>query len=197
MSVAALILAAGRGTRFRGGPKLTALLDGRPVVRHVAEAALASGAEPVLAVLGHEGEAVGAALPAEVVRILNPGYAAGLSTSLRAGFAALPSSRRAAIVLLGDMPRVGPELIDALIEAWRRAGEPAAAVPVHRGVRGNPVLLSRALSPALGTLTGDRGAGPLLRGRPDVLEWATDDPAVACDVDTPEALAALAAGTHP
>ena len=74
----------------------------------------------------------------------------------------------------------------------------SAAVPVHDGRRGNPVLLSVALAGEIAELTGDTGAGPLLRGRSDVLEWPAGDPAVAADVDTPDALARLAqASTTP
>ncbi len=195
MSVAAILLAAGRGSRFAAGHKLTASLDGRPLARHAAQAALASRARPVVAVLGHEREAVAAALEGlDLVLVDNPDYAQGLSTSLKAGFAALPPGAEAALVLLADMPRIGPALLDALAAAWEGAGRPAALVPTLGGRRGNPVVLSRALAPAVMALAGDQGAGPLLRGRADVAEWPVDDPGVALDVDTREALAALAAG---
>jgi molybdenum cofactor cytidylyltransferase len=191
-SVAAIILAAGLGSRFGAAPKLLAELDGKPLVRHVAEAAVAAGVSPVLAVVGHHREEVGAMLAGlDVTLVPNPAYADGLSSSLRAGFAALPSGVEAAVILLGDMPRVTPALIDGLAEVWRRHGEASAIVPTFAGRRGNPVLLARALAPAVASLRGDVGAGPLLRARTDVLEWPVDDPAVLQDVDTSVALAAL------
>jgi molybdenum cofactor cytidylyltransferase len=194
--VAALILAAGRGSRFGEAPKLLAELDGRPLVRHVAGAALASRAAPVAAVTGHRGEEVAAALAGLDVRVVpNPAYADGLSTSLRAGFAALAPDADGIVVLLGDMPRVTPALIDRLVDAWEAGGRPPAAVPVVQGRRGNPVLLSAALAPAIAELTGDAGAGPLLRGMAGVLEVAVEDEGALADVDTPEALAALGEGT--
>jgi molybdenum cofactor cytidylyltransferase len=64
-------------------------------------------------------------------------------------------------------------------------------LPVYEGQRGNPVLLSAGLAGEIAQLTGDAGAGPLLRGRADVLEWPAPDAAVALDVDTPDALARL------
>ncbi len=167
-------------------------------MRHAAEAATASGADPVLAVLGHRGADVLASLAGLPVRpVPNPAYADGLSTSLRAGFAALPAEAEGAIVLLGDMPLVTPALIDGLIAAWLSGGEPDAVVPTLRGRRGNPVLLSRRLGPLVEALTGDHGAGPLLRDRPGVLEIELDVAAVALDVDTPDALAAAQARTTP
>jgi molybdenum cofactor cytidylyltransferase len=191
--LAAIVLAAGCGTRFGAEPKMLALLEGKPLVRHVAEAAAAASVSPVIVVTGHrsaEVEAALAGLPA--LFVANPHYAEGLSTSLKAGFAALPKGASGAVVLLGDMPRVGTALIDKLAAAWL-ASRPAALVPVFDGRRGNPVVLSRALAAEIEALAGDSGAGPLLRGRADVLEFPVGDPAVAQDVDTPDALRSLGA----
>lgn len=194
--VAAIVLAAGRGTRFGPGPKLLAPLAGRPLVVHVADAALASGARPVVVVLGHHAAAVREALSGRDLRFVdNPDYAQGLSTSVKAGWAALPAGAEAALVLLGDMPLVTARLIEGCIAAWRAAGRPAALVPTHGGRRGNPVLLSRALAPAIAALSGDAGAGPALRGRADVVEWPAGTPAILADIDTTEALAAAQAST--
>ncbi len=193
MSVAAIVLAAGRGSRFGEAPKLLAHLHGKPLVRHVAEAALASAADPVFVVTGHRsGEVEATLIDLPIVLVPNRAYAEGLSTSLKAGFVALDPDTEAAIVLLGDMPLVGPALIDRLIARWRES-RPAAIVPVVEGQRGNPVVLSTSLRPEVERLTGDVGAGPLLRGRADVLEEAMDDEAAVRDVDTPAALAALSA----
>lgn len=191
--IATILLAAGRGTRFGAEPKLLAELDGQPLVRHAAATALAARPRPVVAVLGAHAEAVAAALSGLDVRLVrNEAYAAGLSTSLRAGVEALPPGCDAAIVMLGDMPRVTARLVDRLADAFVEAGgKSAAIVPVHGGVRGNPVLLNlRLLGAGIATLTGDRGAGPLLGGRADVLE-IDGDPGTALDIDTSESLAAL------
>jgi molybdenum cofactor cytidylyltransferase len=197
--VAALLLAAGRGTRFGNEPKLLAPLDGAPLVRHAARAALASRAAPLLVVLGHAATAVEEALAdLAFAAVPNPAYAEGLATSLKAGFAALPSDVEAAVVLLGDMPGVGAALIDRLIaayaEAGRRSAPPLAVVPVAGGRRGNPVLLDRRLAPEIAGLSGDRGAGPMLAGRDGVLELAVEDPGALLDVDTPDVLAGIAPG---
>lgn len=190
--VGLVLLAAGRGTRFGPEPKLLGLLGGRPLVRHAAEAALASGARPIVVVVGAHAPAVRAALRGLDLRLVdNPRYAQGLSTSLRAGLDALPGAVGAALVMLGDMPRITAAHLDMLAAAYRAAEpRPAAVVPVSGGRRGNPVLLDRrALAPDLAALTGDHGAGRVLAARDDVLEVAMDR-AVALDIDTPAALAA-------
>ncbi len=185
-----VLLAAGRGTRFGPEPKLLADLNGRPLVRHAAEAACAANLGPVVAVLGPHAPAVRAALAGLDLRTVeNPHYAEGLSTSLRAGLAALPASCAGAVVMLGDMPRVAPSLLRRLAEAFD--GTAAAIVPVWAGRRGNPALLNRhRLAVDLDGLRGDRGAAPLLMGRPDVVEIA-GEPGTNLDIDTPEALADL------
>lgn len=186
-NVAAILLAAGRGTRFGEEPKLLAQVGGKALVRHVAEAVVDSAASPVIVVTGHRADAVQAelrGLPVEIVH--NPLFADGLSTSLKAGFSALPPDARAAIILLGDMPFVTNGLINALVTGWHESGEPAALVPTLNGRRGNPVVISRALQSAIENLSGDVGAGPILRGRPDIVEWPTTDKAVVQDIDTKE-----------
>jgi molybdenum cofactor cytidylyltransferase len=192
---AAIVLAAGQGTRFGPEPKLLTLLSGRPLVRHVAEAAIASSVEPVITVTGYRADEVEASLeglPIQIVR--NRAFADGLSTSLKSGFAAVPSQIRAVVVLLGDMPLIKASLIDILINGWRVSGEPAALVPVVNGRRGNPVVLSRKLDSLIAGLSGDAGAGPILRGRSDVLEYAVDDLAILQDVDTREEFSRMAHG---
>lgn len=191
--IAVLLLAAGRGTRFGQSPKLLATFEGRPLVRHAAEAALSSRLRPIVAVLGAHGNEVGAKLQGlDLITVRNPDYAEGMSTSLRAGIAALPATCSAVVVMLGDMPRVTAARIDGLADAFVAADrEVSAVVPVQEGRRGNPVLLNlMILRPGIATLRGDRGAGPLLAGRTDILELPGDT-GTALDIDTPEALDAL------
>jgi molybdenum cofactor cytidylyltransferase len=188
--VAAIVLAAGRGTRFGDEPKLLAQINGKTLVRYVAETAVGSSVDPVIVVTGHRSEAIEAdlrMLPVQIVR--NVLFAQGLSTSLKVGFSSVPATTRTVIVLLGDMPFVEAELIDALVDEWLKRGGSSALVPTFDGRRGNPVVLSRALQGNINGLSGDVGAGALLRGRLDVLEWPTADPAVAQDIDTRDELA--------
>ncbi|MFN3671038.1 MAG: NTP transferase domain-containing protein [Bosea sp. (in: a-proteobacteria)] len=191
--VAGLVLAAGRSTRMGEDNKLLLELRGKPMLRHAAEAQLASKARPVLVVTGHQREAVEAALTGlDVAFVHNPAYAEGLAASLRAGIAAVPEDAPGVIVSLGDMPNVTAPVLDRLAQAFTDAPEALAVAPTLLGQRGNPVLLSRALFPAVAALTGDQGARRLLEEAGEaVIEVPLDDPAIALDVDTPEALRAV------
>ena len=197
--VAALVLAAGRSSRFReaGGAeetKLVAMLAGKPIVLRVVEAALASRARPVIVVVGHARRAVEAALGGLPVAIVfNPDYGTGLASSVRAGLTATPTDAGGAVVLLGDMPNVEARLVDALIGALEARPNAQAIVPAEGGRRGNPVLLGRRLFDRARRLEGDEGARRLLASlkESDVVE--IDPPSgsdVAFDVDTPSDLAA-------
>ena len=192
--VAAVILAAGEATRFRRSPdetKLVAELDGKPIVRHVAEAALASRAHPVLLVIGHAHEQVSSALDGLMLeRIHNHDPGAGLSASLKLAVCALLDTARGAVILLGDMPRITPSLIDRLIDAFDSASdEPLAVVPVRGGRRGNPALIGRGLFAAVRMLEGDKGARDLIAAaRENILELTAGDLATEIDIDTREDL---------
>ena len=191
--VAAVILAAGEAKRFRRSPdetKLVAELGGKPIVRHVAEAALASRAHPTLLVTGHAHAHVLGALDGLLLeRIHNRDPGAGLSASLKLAIGALPDTARGAVILLGDMPRIGPSLIDRLIDAFDAAPvEPLAVVLVRGGRRGNPALLGRGLFAAVRTLQGDKGARDLIAARNDILELPVGESAIEIDIDTREEL---------
>ena len=191
--VAAIVLAAGTASRYRAADpsiatKLVALIDGVAIVRRVVEAALASHARPVVVVTGYAEAEVRAALDGLTVGfVANPDYATGMASSLRAGLAALSPESDGALVLLGDMPGVTAPLLHGLIAAYGAEPGVDAAVPVHDGRRGNPVLLGRALFGAAMDLHGDEGARRLLTGA-HILQVDVADEAVLIDVDDPATL---------
>jgi molybdenum cofactor cytidylyltransferase len=193
--IAAVVLAAGRSTRMRGPNKLLAEIARRPLVRIVAEEALASRADPVIVVAGHQRAEVEKALAGLRVRIVhNPDFAEGLGTSLRAGIAAVPADSDAAIVCLGDMPRVDAALMNRLIAAFDPDRGALVVVPTFEGKRGNPVLWSRRFFPDLMAIEGDVGARHLIgRYSEAVAEVPVEGKAALVDVDTPEALSGVKA----
>ena len=188
--VAAIVLAAGRSTRMGGPNKLLATVQGQPLVRIVAEQALASQACEVIVVTGHQGDEVAAALSGlKVTLVRNPEFAQGIASSLKAGIAAVPGDAAGAVVCLGDMPLVGPGLIDRLIGAFAPDRGALIVVPVSGGRRGNPVLWSRRFFAELLTLDGDVGARHLIGKHSEaVAEVAVEGEGAFLDIDTPQAL---------
>ncbi len=191
--VAAVVLAAGQSRRMGGPNKLLIEVGGKTMVRRAVEAALSARCTPVVVVTGHMREQVEAALNGLPVRFVhNLAYGDGLSTSLRAGIGALPESVDAAVVCLGDMPRVTGRLVSALIGAFNPTEGRSIVVPTHAGKRGNPVLWAREFFAEMRDLAGDVGAKGLIGRHDDVLaEVELADDASLVDVDTPEALRAV------
>jgi CTP:molybdopterin cytidylyltransferase MocA/xanthine/CO dehydrogenase XdhC/CoxF family maturation factor len=190
--ITGLVLAAGMSSRM-GRNKLTVPVAGKPMLRHVVEAALASRLESVTVVTGHDAPSIEVALEGLPVRFLhNPDYAAGLSTSLRAGIAGCNAD--GIMVLLGDMPGITSGLIDRTIAAFDPAAGRAICIATAQGERGHPVLWSRQFFGELRKLTGDKGARALIEANAALLcEIEADDPGPLTDIDTPEALAAYTA----
>ena len=179
---AALILAAGAGSRFGTDPKLLADLDGRPVLEHVVAAALAAQRiDRVLVVLGAHAEEIRRRVDLGAADVVTcAGWEAGQAASLRCGLEALAGAAKV-VVLLGDQPLITPQVIDLL------AGEPAGTRAVYEGVPGHPVVLGPELVAQARTLEGDRG----LR---DGVSWRHVEVgrmASGRDVDTPADLEAV------
>jgi molybdenum cofactor cytidylyltransferase len=182
--VAGVVLAAGLSTRM-GTNKMLLELGGRTLVRRAVSTALSAGLDPVLAVLGHESELVRAELSdLPCLPVLNPEYATGMNTSLRAGISALPQDVAGAVVLLGDMPLVDAAMVRALVAAFGRSGAPLA-ISTFGEVVAPPILYGRELFPELRALEAQAcGKSVVKRHRAGATEvpWPAE---ILTDLDSP------------
>jgi len=182
--IGAVLLAAGESSRFGDRNKLLVEIDGVPIVRHAAKTLCEGNVGSVTVIIGHEAEAVKECLADLPVTFrTNPEYAAGQSTSVRAGvFEAKEQEWEATIFALGDMPFISPASIEALIEAYKdRAGSIVAAA--YNDTRGNPVLFDRKHYSTLVKVTGDFGGRMLVKNHPESVLVETGDSGVIRDVD--------------
>jgi molybdenum cofactor cytidylyltransferase len=189
MKVTAVVLAAGASRRF-GAPKMLAPLGGRPVLQHVLDALAGAGLVDVVVVLGDQAAAIRAAVSWRSERIeLNPRPMDGLSSSLRVALdvAAEDRSVDAVLVLLGDQPAVRPAVISAVLAAAETSPQPIVRVRYADDDAPNPVLVRRAAWVLAAGLSGDRGLGPLLIERPDLVTEVAA-PGANPDIDIPEDL---------
>lgn len=180
--VAGIVLGAGSSRRL-GRPKQTLPLGGTTLLGRVVADAEASSLDPVVLVLGGAaGDALAAAAPSRARVALNDAYGSGCASSLLAGLdAAGPAG--AIVLILGDMPGVGPEVIDALRAAWE-AERPWAALTEWRGVPGHPLAFSAQAFPALRALHGDKAVWKLLDAHPERFLRVPVDRELPRDVDT-------------
>ncbi|MDY0058586.1 MAG: bifunctional UDP-N-acetylglucosamine diphosphorylase/glucosamine-1-phosphate N-acetyltransferase GlmU [Myxococcota bacterium] len=158
--VAAVILAAGQGTRMRSRtPKLLHSLGGVPLVHHPVAAALQLGSDPVVVVISPTGEAVSQSLvagfPDAPVRFAIQQEPRGTADAVRAGLAALPGYTGGLLILCGDVPNLRPATLAGLLDAQQQAGaalaflsfvpeSPAAYGRVVRDPAGRPVAIVEA-----------------------------------------------------
>ena len=194
LRVAAIVLAAGRSSRM-GANKLLMPIKGEAMIARTVDAVLASPARPVIVVTGNAAPEIEAALAPRDVRFThNPHFADGLSTSLRAGIAAVPKDVDGVLICLGDMPAVGSTAIAKLVGAFNPAEGRAIVLPTYRSKRGNPVLFARSLFGEVAAGPGDVGAKQIVAEHEDVVcEVEMEDAGVLADADTPAAFAALEA----
>lgn len=183
MSRAAVILAAGGGSRFGGAPgsKLLAPVRGRPLVSYAIDPALAADLDEVVVVEG----AVDLAeiVPSEATLLHNAEWESGQASSLRV---AIDWSQRqghgSVVVGLGDLPGLSAE-------AWRAVADDERGpivVATYGTRRGHPVRLDADVWPSL-PIAGDEGARALMARHPElVTEVACEGRPV--DIDTREDL---------
>jgi len=169
-----------------GRNKLLFDLNGEPLVRRAVRTAVDAGLDPVIVVLGHEADAIRAALGGLPCRyVVNPVHTAGMNSSVCAGITAVPSEAAAAVVLLADMPFVSAAMIGALVERFR-AGDALLVVSAYDGVNAPPMLYDRALFAELAGVAGKGCGKRMLRRHPEqatIVHWPA---AAIADLDVPD-----------
>jgi len=189
MSIGAVLLAAGAGTRLGGRPKALLQLGGVPLVLRQLIALSGAGVDELTVVLGHHAASI---LPViehfPVTLVHNPRPADGQVSSLRLGLGALNPNIDAVLVALTDQPLISEQDITAVIGAFKqRPAGTSLVVPHCAGQPGNPVMFSAAVREQI--LAGDINVGcrQWRRQNPTaVASFATDNRRFILDIDTLE-----------
>jgi molybdenum cofactor cytidylyltransferase len=163
-----------------GRPKQLLVYRGKTLLRRAVEAAVASGCEPVVVVLGSDARGLAQQLAGLAVQVVvNDRWADGMGTSIRAGMAAV-GDVDAVVIFLCDQPLVDTELLNRLVASHFQGGKPITAA-FYSGVEGTPAVFSSSLFDELGNLENGQG-GKALFARHAVQRLALQEAAV--DVDT-------------
>jgi molybdenum cofactor cytidylyltransferase len=202
MSVGAVVLAAGAGSRLGGRPKALLELGGVPLILRQLVALSGAGVDEVVVVTGHHAEVIEAAVRAFPITLAhNPSPDDGQPTSVRIGLQALSPKLDAVIVALADQPMIGEQDITALIGAFKKRGDASMVVPrvlSEDGERlpGNPVIFDAAVREEWLTGSADLACRKWRLAHPERVSWFdTDNRRYRIDIDTPEDLERFEAST--
>jgi len=190
MSTAAIILAAGLSRRM-GRFKPLLAVGGRTVIERAVFTFRAAGIHDVRVVTGHSREELEPLLEGIGIRpVHNPGFEAGMFSSVTVGLSNLGNEVTSAFILPGDMPLVSPSTVAALLS--RHGEEPdRILVPCFEGRRGHPVMIPASLFTAIRSWSGEDGLKGAIDGqRLKKADVPVRDPGILFDLDTPEDLEA-------
>ncbi len=183
---AAVVLAAGKGSRFRSGYKLLTPLNGEPLIRRTLRTVLAAGFDEVFVVTGaHHEEMARALADCPVTLVRNPEWEQGQSTSLKAGMRAVGADYERTVIFLGDQPYLKPETVALLLKTSDEYPE-EIIVPVRAERRGNPIVVPARYYEKLIELTSGDSGGKLLLKTYGFHAVPVDDSGVLKDIDTIE-----------
>ncbi len=182
-----IILAAGESKRM-GFPKQLLNIEGISLIRRTAEVALATDCYPVVLVIGaHKAQLAHEIIDLPLTVIDNQMWHEGMASSVKMGLAGLYMTYKdveAVIMLVCDQPYISVSLLERMIEIYRTKKPPIVACKYEDQV-GVPALFDRKLFEELLSLTGDKGAKPVLMNHLDEAYLLTFE-AGSVDLDTPE-----------
>jgi molybdenum cofactor cytidylyltransferase len=181
-----IILAAGESKRMKK-PKMLLPFGGKTMIEKVIENVTASEVDKTVVVLGSGKDKimkVTGKLP--VMHCYNDRYKQGMLSSVKCGLRFLPEHFDAVIILPGDLPMIGPDVINLLIKAYRKSGK-GILIPIFSDKRGHPLLVSSRYREEIEKLDGNEGLRALAGRFPhDVLELQDDTSDILRDIDTTE-----------
>ena len=204
MTVGAVVLAAGAGSRLGGRPKALLELGGVPLILRQLVALSGAGVDEVVVVTGHHAEAIEAAVrPFPITLAHNAAPDDGQPSSVRIGLQALSPKLDAVMVALADQPLINEQDITALIGAFKKRGDASMVVPrvaSDDGERlpGNPVIFDAALREEWLAGSADLACRKWRLAHPERVHWFdTDNRRYRIDIDTPRGPGALCGHHRP
>jgi molybdenum cofactor cytidylyltransferase len=181
--VTGLVLGAG-GSRRLGRPKQLLPYGDKTLLGHVLDTARSCPFDQLVVALGGAAEGVREHVDltgADVV--VNESFGSGCSSSIAAALAAVDERAELLVLMLGDMPGVTPQTVQALLAG---RGDAPLAVCRYDDQRGHPFAFERRIFEELANLHGDKGVWRLLDQRADDVVEVRVAGNVPLDVDTPE-----------
>ena len=141
--LAAVILAAGQGTRMKSElPKVLHAVGGKPMLSQVVQTARAVGATPIIPVIGHGAELVRRALNSEELIFVLQEQQLGTGHALQCAETTLHDFTGDLLLLCGDVPLLREETLRALLGHHHKTG---ASVTILTAEMADPTGYGRIL----------------------------------------------------
>lgn len=194
--ISGLILGAGASQRFGQPKQLSPFRDTTLLGWVVDQAQQANGLDELIVVLGRAADEIRRSIDFGNAKVVeNPVFSEGCASSYRAGIGALDSQSEAIMIILGDQPSIGPEIIDHVAAEWRQSTSQIALCS-YRGRRGHPMLFAKSFFAELVGLHGDKAAWKLVDANPDLIREIQFDFPLPEDINTREDFEQLEAATR-
>jgi molybdenum cofactor cytidylyltransferase len=161
---------------------------GRTILEHIIQQLIAARVDPIVVVTGHRADEVRPlAETMGAITAHNPDYATGeMLSSVKAGLRALPANVGAALMVLGDQPRIQPRVIESVLMAYAE-GRGEIVAPSYQHRRGHPILIDRRYWGEILALPADGAPRDVINRHADRVAYVdVDTDSVLRDVDTPE-----------
>ena len=182
--ISGLILGAGASQRFGQPKQLSPFGDTTLLGWVVAQAQRAEALDELVVVLGRAADQIRDRVDFGAAKVVeNPVFTEGCASSYRAGIATLNPDSEAIMIILGDQPGIGPEIIDRVAAEWRQ-GESQIAICSYQGRNGHPMIFARPLFDQLVGLHGDKAAWKLVDANPELVRQIQFDLPFPIDINT-------------
>lgn len=187
-SVSAILLAGGLSRRMGAQNKLHLNINGKTLLRHNVELLQKSRLNEVIVVLGYQHEKSQSEISRTGVNhVVNPDYRQGQMTSVHYGLKSLRKPCEGVMVAMADQPALSVKNINALIAAFAKREAKSVVVPMYRGQRGNPIVVSKDARDHIVEEKANFGCRRFIDKHPEfVMFWSVSEPAFVLDLDTPE-----------
>ncbi|MEL6152219.1 MAG: selenium cofactor biosynthesis protein YqeC, partial [Chloroflexota bacterium] len=187
--VGAVVLAAGMSTRMGQMKVLLPWADDRTIIEHIVHQLNLARVDHIVVVTGNRGDEVKALVePLGAVTAYNQDYQQGeMLSSMKTGLAAMPGYIAAAMVTLGDQPRIQPKTVSMVMAAYAE-GRGNIVAPSYNMRRGHPILIDRRYWNDMLALPADGAPRDVINANKDHIAYVlVDNDSVLKDVDTPAA----------
>ncbi len=187
--IGAIVLAAGMSTRMGEMKVLLPWLDGRTIIEHIIHQLHLARVDYIVVVTGHQSREVqNQVKPLGVEVAKNEAYKTGeMLSSVKAGLRAMPDHIAAAMIVLGDQPRIQAKTVHMVMGAYAE-GQGDLVAPSYDMRRGHPILIDRRYWQQFLNLPDDAWPREVIKANADKIAYViVDNDSVLRDVDTPEA----------